>query len=87
MRTMMMAAAAAVALVASAAAQADPPAPVVQSAGAQPGERLICRYFYHNGTLVRRQVCKTEREWTRERSQRQADFNELQMRSLTMEQH
>jgi hypothetical protein len=77
----MIVVAAAVALLAPAAALADP-APQVDSAGARPGEPLICHYYYHEGQIVRRPVCKTERAWIRERLRTQADVSDWQIRSL-----
>lgn len=74
--------AAAVALLAPAAALADAPAPQVETAGARPGEPLICHYYYHEGQVVRRPVCKTERAWIRERLRTQADISDWQLRSL-----
>jgi hypothetical protein len=64
------------------AALADPPAPAVESAGAHPGEPLICHYYYHEGQLIRRPICKTERAWIRYRLEQQADINQAQLRSL-----
>jgi hypothetical protein len=64
------------------AALADPAAPTVVSAAAQPGEPLLCHYYYHDGTLVRRPVCKTEREWIRIRLQQQSELADYQLRAL-----
>jgi hypothetical protein len=72
----------AVALLAPAAALADPPAPAVESAGVHQGEPLTCRYYYFDGHIIRRPVCKTEREWIRERLREQADVAQFQLRSL-----
>jgi hypothetical protein len=69
------------ALLAAVAAQADP-APAVTSAGARPGEALICHYFYSEGMLIRRPICKTERQWIRARLQQQAGVFEFQQRAL-----
>lgn len=74
--------AAAMALFAPAAALADPPQPQVESAGAHPGEPLICHYYYHEGSLVSRPICKTERQWIRERHRQQAEVSEFQLRAL-----
>ena len=80
MRTIILAAA--VALLTPAAALADPPAPAVESAGAHSGESLICRYYYFDGQVIRRPVCKTDRQWVRERLREQADLNAFQLRAL-----
>ncbi|HLY05304.1 MAG TPA: hypothetical protein VKR31_06105 [Rhizomicrobium sp.] len=73
--------AAAVALLAPAAALADPPAPAIMSAGAHPGEPLICRYYYHEGQVVSRPTCKTERQWIRDRLEVEHNVRALQMRA------
>jgi hypothetical protein len=78
----MIIAAVAVALLTPVAALADPPAPQIDSGGARPGEALICHYYYHEGTLVSRPICKTERAWIRERIRVQTNVSQLQLRSL-----
>ena len=80
MRTLMMAAA--LALFAPTAVLATQPAPAIESAGVHPGEPLICRYYYYEGRLLPRPVCKTERQWIRERGREQADLSQMQLRSL-----
>lgn len=80
MRTILLAAT--VALLAPAGAMADPPAPAVQSAGAHPGEPLLCRYYYYEGRLLPRPECKTARAWIRERLRQQADVSDMQLRGL-----
>lgn len=86
MRTIILAAA--VALVAPVAAVADSPAaaispaPAIMSAGSHPGEPLFCKYYYFNGHIIRRPVCKTDRQWIRERLRNEAEVNNFQLRSL-----
>lgn len=80
MRTMFLVAA--VALVLPAAALADPPAPAIESAGAHPGEPLICHYYYYEGRLLPRPVCKTERQWIRERLRQQQEVSDIELRGL-----
>ena len=80
MRTILVAAA--VALLAPAAALADPPVPAIMSAGAHPGETLICGYYYYQGRVLPRPVCKTERSWVRDRLREQADVRGFQLRAL-----
>jgi len=69
----------------SAAAMADPPAPSIESAGSHPGEPLICHYYYHEGQVVRQAACKTAREWIRIRLQQQADINQFELRSYSIQ--
>ena len=80
MRTIFLAAA--IAVLAPAAASADPPTPQIESAGSHAGEPLICHYYYHEGSLIRRPICKTERQWIRERLRQQAEVSRFQLRSL-----
>jgi hypothetical protein len=60
-------------------------APTIESAGARPGEALICHYYYYQGAIVRRPICKTEHEWIRYRLQQQADVNQFELRSYQMQ--
>jgi hypothetical protein len=80
MRMMMIAAA--VALFVPAAAQAAP-APTVLSAGVRPGEHLICQLTYHEGTVIHRPVCMTERAWIRVRIRQEADVRQFQLKALS----
>jgi hypothetical protein len=79
MRTII--AAAAVALLAPAAALAASSAPAIVSTGAN-GQQLICRYYYHEGQVIRRPECKTEPEWIRDRLRVQQDISQYQQRGL-----
>ena len=81
MRTMILVLVPTLALLAPLSTQADP-APAVESAAARPGEALICRYFYHEATLIRRPICKTEHQWIRNRLQQQAGIIAFQQRAL-----
>ena len=80
MRTIIVATA--VVLFMPAAALSDPPAPQVESAGVHAGEPLICHYYYHEGSLVRRPICKTERQWVRDRLRAQTEVSDFQLRAL-----
>jgi hypothetical protein len=82
MRTTILALASVMAFIAPCAAQPHDAAPAVESAGARPGEALICRYYYYQGTVIRRPVCKTEHEWIRARFQTQAEITDFQLRAL-----
>ena len=85
MRMMMVAAA--VALLAPAAALADPPAPAVESAGARPGEPLICQHMYYDGRIVSRAICKTEHQWIRSRHRQEAEVLQFQIKALSSMGH
>lgn len=80
MRTIVLTAVAV--LLAPVGAAANPPVPAVESAGAHPGEPLICHYYYYEGRVLPRPVCKTEHQWVRERLRAQADVSQFQLRSL-----
>ena len=82
MRTIMFAAASIVALAGPACANPDVP-PAVQSAGARPGEPLICKLMYYNGAITMRPICRTEHQWIRSRIRQEAEVREFQIRALT----
>ena len=82
MRKTILTLASVMAFVTPCAAQPHDAAPAVASAGARPGEALICHYYYYQGTVIRRPICKTEHEWIRARLQEQADITDFQLRSL-----
>ncbi|MBB4857645.1 hypothetical protein HNO88_000956 [Novosphingobium chloroacetimidivorans] len=47
---------------------AEPPKPDDREKSADKGEKMICKRFTETGSLVRaRRVCKTKRDWERER--------------------
>jgi hypothetical protein len=59
------------------------PAPTLEPVSANPaGAPLICKYYYHNGEILRRRDCRTAHEWERLRSRNQTDFANFQNRSL-----
>ena len=87
MRKTVLTIAALVALAAPCAAQPHDAPPAVASGGAQPGEPLICHYYYYDGSLLRRPICKTEHEWIRERIRQQADVMAFQLRALRTVEH
>jgi|SRR5690242_11013559 len=47
------------------------------------GNKMVCRYMFHNGSLIRTQTCRTEREWESIRFQNQSEVNNMQMRGMT----
>lgn len=58
-------------------------APVIRAVSTvQPGEGLVCDYFYHQGDLIRRQDCRTRAQWNRLRVETQREITEFQVRSL-----
>jgi hypothetical protein len=64
-------------------APASEPAPSLEPISANPaGAPLICKYYYHNGEILRRRDCRTAHEWERLRSRNQADFANFQNRTL-----
>ena len=84
MRTSIIATASFLGLLAPALAFAqDPqPAPALQPASVAHPEPLICHYFYHEGALIRRPDCRTQREWDRIRYETQQELIDFQVRSL-----
>jgi hypothetical protein len=87
MRTTILTLASVMAFIAPCAAQPHDAAPAVESAGARPGEALICHYYYNEGVLIRRPICKTEHEWIRVRLREQADISDFQLRALRGTDH
>ncbi|HSC18689.1 MAG TPA: hypothetical protein VLC74_07220 [Rhizomicrobium sp.] len=47
------------------------------------GNKMVCRYMFHNGSLIKTQTCRTEREWESVRFQNQSEVTGMQMRSMT----
>jgi hypothetical protein len=85
-RASIFAIASCVALLAPVAVQAQyaQPAPAVQqSSNATDSQKLICRYGYYEGTVIRRKECHTYDDWQKVRYQTQKEITDFQMRSLT----
>ena len=57
--------------------------PAAQQQAMQVSDPVICHYYYHEGTVIPRQYCRTRSAWTRYRIRQQADITEFQMRTLT----
>lgn len=73
---MMRSLAAAVLLLTSAAAQAAPQKSDEQEKSADSAEKVICKRFAQTGSLVAsKRVCKTKRDWERERDSIRAASN------------
>jgi hypothetical protein len=71
---------------AAGSAEDQQPSPAPQPTSATPAsdkDKLICRYMYHEGTLIRTQSCHTQREWDAERIYNQRQLNEAQQRGMT----
>ena len=45
--------------------------------------KVVCRYMFHNGSLIRTQTCRTEREWESIRYRNQGEVTSMQMRGMT----
>ena len=66
-------------------AQETQPVPAVQqSSDGTNSEKLVCRYSYYEGTVVRRKECHTQADWEKMRFQTQKEVTDFQMRSLTV---
>jgi hypothetical protein len=68
---------------------AAPAQPAIQpQAQAQPAaidaqDRVVCRPMFHEGTVVHKGACLTQREWDRIRFEDQQALRDFQQRSLT----
>jgi hypothetical protein len=68
------------------AASADPANQAASpSATVQPAsEQVVCNYYYHEGTVIRRPFCMTQAEVVRRRLDTQHLIQEYQRKSFTM---
>ncbi len=85
--TLMMIALSGAGLLAASLAFADdarPVTPTPVSATSQQAEPVICHAIVHEGSVVHRSECHTQREWNRIRWEQQQGFREFQQRSLEM---
>jgi hypothetical protein len=65
-------------------AQSAPPAPAMQNASdANDSHRMVCRYSYFEGSVIRHRECHTQAYWDNMRFQSQRELTNFQMRSLT----
>jgi len=86
MRNQILALTCALAFSAPLAALADvsPPQPFLQPVSAgHSSETLSCHYYYHQGTVIQWQDCRTQNAWDRMRREEQRNITEFQLRSLT----
>ena len=60
--------------------------PAAEQPAGQTGDSVICHYYYYEGTVIKRQVCRSRSAWDRYRIQQEADISEFQMRTLTQHQ-
>jgi hypothetical protein len=68
----------------AASAQETQSVPAVQqSSDGTISEKLVCRYSYYEGTVVRRKECHKQADWDKIRFQNQKEVSDFQMRSLT----
>ena len=80
----LIAAGALIALIAPGAAVAqNAPAPAVQVTTGQTSNPVICRYYYYNGQIIRKQVCLTAHEWERMRYVTQRNLIRFQIQALS----
>ena len=49
-----------------------------QQAAATPADKKVCRSMYHEGSLIRTQQCKTQREWDSLRTEQQRQVTNMQ---------
>ena len=87
MRTIFLAAVSGAALVTSFAAQAEGAAPPSQRASTEAmaagdPDRIVCLYLYHNGTVVRRQICHTAHAWLAQYEYGRQEIRNVQMLGL-----
>jgi|tagenome__1003787_1003787.scaffolds.fasta_scaffold16615038_1 hypothetical protein len=83
MRNLILAAVSIAGVLASATAFAvDGDQSVEAIAVSDPG-RMVCQYFYHDGTLVKRPVCQTAQYWVNENTRTRRELLEFQLRRLS----
>ena len=87
MRALLLAAISAAALATSLAAKAEdsaaPPqtSPVEALSFGDPN-RVVCMYRYHEGTIVRRQICHTAHAWQTEYEYQRQQVRDIQLLGL-----
>jgi len=86
MRTLLISAAASLLL--SSVAFADDAKPMTPTpASADNSDKLVCHAVTHEGMVVHRSECRTQREWDRIRYQEQQSLQEWQQRNLMQTGH
>jgi hypothetical protein len=66
----------------AAVAQDPQPAPTLEPASVAGSQPLICHYYYHEGSLIRRKDCRSPHQWDRIRHESEQDLVKFQMRGL-----
>jgi hypothetical protein len=84
MRTLLLSAVSAAGLLLSSAAFADDAKPMTPTpVSADNSDKLICHAISHEGSVVHRSECRTQKEWDRIRFESQQSLLEWQQRNLT----
>jgi hypothetical protein len=65
------------------APESVPPAQAV--AVAQQADPVVCNYFYHEGSVIKKPTCMTKHQWERRQLEEQRYIREFQLR--TLDQH
>jgi len=88
MRTLLLSALSAAGLLLSSAAFADDAKPVAPTpVSADNSDKLICHAVTHEGMVVHRSECRTQREWDRIRYESQQSLQQGQQRNLLQMGH
>jgi len=75
--------AASLALITALPAMAGEPNPTLQPASTiDPGDSLICHTYYHEGTLIQRRDCRTQKQWDRIRIRQESSIAAFQLHAL-----
>ena len=82
MRTIILGMLSSVAIIVQAsAADSSPPQRSMQATA--DSNRIVCGYYYYQGTVIRRPVCKSAFQWEAEHQRNREDVLEFQLRSLS----
>ena len=88
MRTLLLSAVSAVGLLCSSIAFADDAKPMTPTpVSADNSDKIVCHAVAHQGMVVHRSECRTQREWDRIRYESQQSLQEWQQRSLMQTGH
>ena len=84
MRILLLSTLTAAGLLLSSVAFADDAKPVTPTpASADNSDKIVCHAITHEGAVVHRSECRTQREWDRIRFESQQSLQEWQLRNLT----
>jgi len=64
------------------AQEASAPRANVEAIALKDPNRVVCASLYHEGTLIRRPLCKSAEEWYADRQRTRQDITDLQLRKL-----